>query len=62
MVAAKVPREVRPHTLYLRPPRVASTAGRRFGLEVVQVVYDSPVAKAGLRPEDLILEVDDADG
>ena len=40
------------------PPRVASTIGRRFGLEVVEVVSDSPAAKAGLRPEDLILEVD----
>ena len=40
------------------PPRVASTVGRRFGLEVVEVVADSPAAKAGLRPEDLILEVD----
>ena len=40
------------------PPRVASTTGRRFGLEVVEVVSDSPAAKAGLRPEDLILEVD----
>ena len=40
------------------PPRVASTVDRRFGLEVVEVVPDSPAAKAGLRPEDLILEVD----
>ncbi len=40
------------------PPRVASAMGRRFGLEVVEVVSDSPAAKAGLRPEDLILEVD----
>ena len=40
------------------PPRVASSIGRRFGLEVVEVVSHSPAAKAGLRPEDLILEVD----
>lgn len=40
------------------PPRVARAAGRDAGIEVVQVVEGSPAARAGLRPEDLILEVD----
>ena len=41
------------------PPRVASEVGRDVGYEVVQVVEGSPAARAGLRPEDLILDVDD---
>lgn len=40
------------------PPRVAGEVGRRLGVEVVEVVPDSPADRAGLRPEDLILEVD----
>ncbi len=40
------------------PPRVASRLGRRSGVEVVEVVADSPAANAGLRAEDLILAVD----
>ena len=40
------------------PPRVARDVGREAGVEVVQVVEGSPAAKGGLRPEDLILEVD----
>lgn len=40
------------------PPRAARAAGRDAGVEVVQVVPGSPAARAGLRPEDLILEVD----
>jgi S1-C subfamily serine protease len=40
------------------PPRVAARAGRRRGVEVVEVVEGSPAARAGLRPEDLVLEVD----
>jgi len=40
------------------PPRVASRLGRRSGVEVVEVVADSPAATAGLRAEDLILAVD----
>jgi serine protease Do len=39
------------------PPRVASRLGRESGVEVVEVVEDSPAADAGLRPEDLIVEL-----
>jgi S1-C subfamily serine protease len=39
------------------PPRLASTLGRKRGVEVVQVVEGSPADRAGLRPEDLIVEV-----
>ena len=41
------------------PPRVAREVGREVGYEVVQVVEGSPAARAGLRPEDLILDVDE---
>jgi serine protease Do len=40
------------------PPRVARRLGRASGVEVVQVVEGSPAARAGLRPEDLIVELD----
>ena len=40
------------------PPRVAATLGRDRAVEVVEVVADSPAARAGLRPEDLIVGVD----
>jgi S1-C subfamily serine protease len=40
------------------PPRVARRLGRESGVEVVQVVDGSPAAAAGLRPEDLIVELD----
>jgi S1-C subfamily serine protease len=39
------------------PPRVAAQLGRREGVEVVEVVADSPAARAGLRPEDLVVAV-----
>jgi serine protease Do len=39
------------------PPRLAARLGRATALEVVDVVAGSPAARAGLRPEDLILEV-----
>jgi serine protease Do len=41
------------------PPRLASELGRDRGVEVVEVVEDSPAAAAGLRAEDVIVEVDD---
>jgi S1-C subfamily serine protease len=40
------------------PPRVARALGREAGVEVVQVVEGTPAADAGLRPEDLIVELD----
>src|SRR5438046_6000913 len=40
------------------PPRVAATLQRTSGVEVVEVVAGSPDAQAGLRPEDLIVEMD----
>jgi len=39
------------------PPRFSSP-GRETALEIVEVVEGSPAARAGLRPEDLIVEVD----
>jgi serine protease Do len=41
------------------PPRLARELERRVGVEVVDVVADSPAAAAGLRPEDLIVAIDD---
>jgi S1-C subfamily serine protease len=40
------------------PPRVAKALDREAGVEVVQVVHGSPAARAGLRNEDLIIDVD----
>jgi S1-C subfamily serine protease len=40
------------------PPKVVKEVGRDRGVEVVQVVPGSPAAAAGIRPEDLILDVD----
>jgi serine protease Do len=39
------------------PPRLASQLNRARGVEVVEVVEGSPAAHAGLRPEDLIVEL-----
>ena len=39
------------------PPRLASRVGRTHGVEIVEVVEGSPAAEAGLRPEDLIVEL-----
>jgi S1-C subfamily serine protease len=40
------------------PPRWEGALGRRRGLEVVEVVAGSPAQAAGLRPGDIIIEVD----
>jgi serine protease Do len=41
------------------PPRLARELERGAGVEVVDVVAGSPAAAAGLRPEDLIVAIDD---
>jgi S1-C subfamily serine protease len=41
------------------PPRMARELGQASGVEVVQIVENSPAARAGLRAEDLIVEMDD---
>jgi S1-C subfamily serine protease len=43
------------------PPRVRTSLGMESAVEVVSVVEDSPAARAGVRPEDLIVEVDGAE-
>jgi S1-C subfamily serine protease len=40
------------------PPRAARGSGLTSGLEVTSVVAGSPAARAGIRPEDLILTID----
>src|SRR5438309_1612289 len=40
------------------PPRLQSQLGLEAGVEVVEVVPGSPADRAGLRPEDLIVELD----
>jgi S1-C subfamily serine protease len=39
------------------PPRLARRLGRSSGVEVVEVVEGSPAGRAGLRAEDLIVEM-----
>jgi S1-C subfamily serine protease len=40
------------------PPRAIQVTGRERGLEVTSVVAGSPAARAGIRPEDVVLEID----
>jgi len=40
------------------PPRIASKLSRRAAVEVVEVLEGSPADRAGLRTEDLIVELD----
>jgi S1-C subfamily serine protease len=42
------------------PPRLARELGQESGVEIVQVVEDSPASRAGLRAEDLIVSIDGA--
>src|SRR5437667_11591847 len=42
------------------PPRLARSLGQESGVEIVQVIEESPADRAGLRPEDLIVELDGA--
>jgi S1-C subfamily serine protease len=59
-------REGRFHRAYLGvavgprplPPRLSDEVGRRTGVEVVEVFDGAPAARAGIRPEDLILDID----
>ena len=41
------------------PPAVAAALGRQRGVEVVEVIAGSPAARAGVRPEDLVVAVGD---
>ena len=41
------------------PPRAAARLGRKAGVEVVDVVAGGPADRAGVRPEDLIVAVED---
>jgi S1-C subfamily serine protease len=40
------------------PPRLARKLGQAGGVEVVQIVEGGPADRAGMRPEDLIVELD----
>jgi S1-C subfamily serine protease len=42
------------------PPRVAAMLGRERAVEVVEVIEGSPAARAGLRPEDLVVAVEES--
>jgi S1-C subfamily serine protease len=40
------------------PPRLARELGQRNGIEIIELVEGSPAARAGLRPEDIVVAVD----
>jgi serine protease Do len=42
------------------PPRAQAELGIEAGVEVVEVMPDSPADSAGIRPEDLLVELDGA--
>lgn len=41
------------------PPHAVRATGRSHGLEVISVVAGSPAARAGIKPEDILVTVDD---
>jgi serine protease Do len=41
------------------PPRYARQLGREKAVEIIEVVDDGPAGRAGVRPEDLVVAVDD---
>jgi S1-C subfamily serine protease len=41
------------------PPRTARELGREKAVEIIEVVEEGPAARAGVRPEDLVVAVDD---
>jgi S1-C subfamily serine protease len=41
------------------PPRVARAVARTHGIEVVEVIAGSPADRAGVRPADIVLDVDE---
>ena len=41
------------------PPRVAREQDRDRGIEVVEVIDNSPASRAGIRSEDLILDIEE---
>ncbi|MBV8952470.1 MAG: trypsin-like peptidase domain-containing protein [Actinobacteria bacterium] len=43
------------------PPRAARATGRSHGLEVISVVSGSPASRAGIRPEDIVVNIDGVD-
>ncbi|MGH2636071.1 MAG: S1C family serine protease [Actinomycetota bacterium] len=40
------------------PPRAAAAVGREHGVEVMEVIAGSPAQRAGIRPGDLVVELD----
>ena len=42
------------------PPRMARELGRASAVEIIEVVEEGPAARAGVRPEDLVVAVDDS--